>query len=475
MGCIRSLWEMVRRRAFSHSPPGMALAPALVILTVLLIFGLAMLTLAFNETQIAASSRDAVQALHLADAGVELARLELQRRLDTIAGKTDFDAELTTNGGYLFGGPGAYATHIVNGATVGEYRVRITDNTEGATPPDNDDQDKVVWLASDARVITRGHTVRRSVQALVVPTSLGAFVMGCDANTPAEATTLTISGNPTIAGSQGSVHSNCNLTTTGTTSVAQNITAVGDLSLSASTTNGGIRDPDAPPIPLPVVNPADFKSLADYVLRGDGKVFQQTSPGVFIEVHDAATQGDTWPGGSNESWQWTDKSGSQRRWQFSGSQVHPLLLNKAFYFEKAPGTDANNVSVSGSPPSGTGTWQVTIIGEGHIDISGNPDLRAADGKQNLLFIAGTDVKIGGNFTSTFVGGGVIAAHEQISVSGNPTVTGFFLAENAAHSSTLVTNTFVSGNPVITYDGLPPPPANWTLPLRIAAWQEVPSQ
>jgi hypothetical protein len=224
------------------------------------------------------------------------------------------------------------------------------------------------------------------------------------------------------------------------------------------------------------VNPADFRSLADYILRGDGKVFQR-SGGIETEIYDAAGPGgDVWPGNSSNSWQWSDKSGASRRWVFSGSNVHSSLENKAFYFEKVAGTNWTNVTMSGSPPTGppgTPAWKVTVIAQGYIDISGNPNIRAADGKQNLLFVAGSDIKIGGTLNSTYVGGAVLAAHEQIGIGGNATITGLLLAENASHLETLVTATSVSGNPNITYNGLPTPPGIWRLPIVVKAWKEVP--
>lgn len=82
------------------------------------------------------------------------------------------------------------------------------------------------------------------------------------------------------------------------------------------------------------------------------------------------------------------------------------------------------------------------------------------------------MKIHGRLASDFVGGGVVAAHEQIEISGNPTVTGFFLAENAAHADPFVGSTTIGGNPRITYNGAPSPPGNWKFPLRVQAWQQM---
>ena len=73
-----------------------------------------------------------------------------------------------------------------------------------------------------------------------------------------------------------------------------------------------------------------------------------------------------------------------------------------------------------------------------------------------------------------VGGGIIAAHEQISISGNPELVGFAIAENAAADDDFVKDTFISGEPILTYDGQPAPPADWMdRTIRVYAWRNLP--
>jgi len=86
----------------------------------------------------------------------------------------------------------------------------------------------------------------------------------------------------------------------------------------------------------------------------------------------------------------------------------------------------------------------------------------------------TDIKLGGNYTAPWPGGVIIAAHEQIAFSGNPEFVGFVIAENDDDDDNFVINTFISGNPYITYDGLPPPPADWIdRSVRVLAWRKLP--
>jgi hypothetical protein len=75
------------------------------------------------------------------------------------------------------------------------------------------------------------------------------------------------------------------------------------------------------------------------------------------------------------------------------------------------------------------------------------------------------VKISGNPSQGFTG--LIGAHEQIDVSGNATIKGFIIAEDAASASNTAKQNTISGNPTITYNcGLNTPLQG---PLPILTW------
>ena len=116
---VRSQSQDVRQRAAQRGHPpsrdekGIVFLLALLFLGILLLLGTALLGLSVSEHQVAVSHRDGVQALYLADLGIEKAKSELNKRLDADTTKVDFDTELTTNNAYLFGaasGTGAYVT-----------------------------------------------------------------------------------------------------------------------------------------------------------------------------------------------------------------------------------------------------------------------------------------------------------------------------------------------------------------------------
>ena len=450
---------------------GMILFVGLLAITVLSMIGVGLLALSLNENQATLSQRDGVQATYLADLAVERAKSELNQRLDADTSKLDFDAELTANGGYLFGaasgnGYSPYVAFTVGGQSIGRYRLSLTNNADGGTA--TDDRDKAVIARAEGVVTLRGHTRTKQVEAVLGPSLPGAINMGCP---PGGTDTLTIDGHAEIEGSKGTVYSNCNAAITGSASVTMDVKAVGTVTNSG--TVGGAPLSGEAPIGIPAINPADYRSLANYIFKESvappsAKIY--AADGVTL-VFDA-TGGGTWPDNSG-GWKYVGTPGSGT-WQYSGSATPAEVQGKSFYFEKAPGTSAGasgNVEIHGSPGSPGTNWVTTIITEGHIDVSGNPTMRA--NSQNLLMVAGTDISNSGNTTSTWSGGGIIAAHEQIDIIGNTSLVGMVVAENAASADSFVTATSVGGSANITYNGAPAPPGNWRLPIVVYSWRELP--
>lgn len=460
---------MAGQRAGRSGDRGMVLVVALLLLVVLALLGGALLGLSLNEHELARLQEEGAQALYLADAGIERARAELNRRLDAAPSKTDFDAELGAADGYLFGSNSGAVALTVGGHAVGTYRVHLTDNEDGGGP--TDDRDKIVWATAEGTVTRRGHPVRRRVQALLGPSPPGAFLMGC-AGGPGS---LALGGGALVDGSRGSIHSNCNIAVSGTPSVGRNLTATG--TITGSPTVGGTIAGGAPAIPVPSINPATYRPLADYAFKefpagsatcpaGCAKIY--AGDGV-TEVFDA-TAGGIWPAAA-AGWRYSGTPGVSGTWWYEGGGVPPEVQGKTFYFAQAGGAgpgETGNAKVSGSPGSAADNWRTTLVAEGHIDVSGNPTMRAHS--QNLLFVAGTDVAIAGTTAATWSLGGIVAAHEQVALSGNPKIVGFVVAENAASGDPFVGATAIGGNARITYNGLPSAP--WPAPIVVLVWREL---
>jgi hypothetical protein len=106
---------------------------------------------------------------------------------------------------------------------------------------------------------------------------------------------------------------------------------------------------------------------------------------------------------------------------------------------------------------------VTVLSGDNITVGANPVMKPF--LTDTLLIADGDIKMAGTPGSSFTG--LIAAHEQIEISGNTSITGYVIAEGAASTHSLVTANTLSGDAVVSYDcGLNPPALG---PLLIIAW------
>jgi hypothetical protein len=147
-------------------------------------------------------------------------------------------------------------------------------------------------------------------------------------------------------------------------------------------------------------------------------------------------------------------------WKASSSTI----TDGMFYVE-------GDFSTTGSPAG----WQTTIIAEGYINFGGNADIAnykdandTAD-IQNLFLVAGTDIEFSGNPSNTIQG--MMAAKEQLSISGTVTLEGFLIAADVDTSENLVTSNTISGSLTVTYNGeiVAPFLSN---KVKVIAWQET---
>jgi hypothetical protein len=96
-----------------------------------------------------------------------------------------------------------------------------------------------------------------------------------------------------------------------------------------------------------------------------------------------------------------------------------------------------NVAINGGPDT---VWPISIVTEGNIEVSGNPNFSpwgsvppndTGDATANdIMFLAGNDIDLRGTSSATL--SGIIAAHMEVSMSGNVNHTGSVLAENGLH-------------------------------------------
>jgi hypothetical protein len=169
--------------------------------------------------------------------------------------------------------------------------------------------------------------------------------------------------------------------------------------------------------------PADYRADADYIFANDRKVYNQAGALVF----------DTSAGG-----EWNglrSSSSSPVVWTFSGSST----IDGTFYLE-GDAIISVNTGIPGNPA------KITLISTGSIELSGN--IIIAPKLPGLLLLAGKDIKINGNANQNF-SDGVIYAREQIGINNAPRVRGTVVARDVANVSTMVMESYLSGDAQFT--------------------------
>jgi hypothetical protein len=255
-----------------------------------------------------------------------------------------------------------------------------------------------------------------------------------------------------VKGTGGVVHTNNTLDFDGNPCASQYFSSASNIldpnkggsGAGCTYTSGNVRA-NQPAITIPTYTLTDLRSLADYILGQDGKVYV---PGSTTPIADATSSGKWEPSGGDK-WDWDS---GNKLWKLSSNS----LASGTYYSE-------GNLSISGNPGH-TGTVpQVTLLAAGYIDISGNPSFTPKlthDGVA-LSMIAGTDLKISGNPTSgTSTAQGRLYAGHQLGLSGNANINGNIIVANLADTNSPGGSNFVqlssgfmdiSGNATITYN------------------------
>ena len=280
-----------------------------------------------------------------------------------------------------------------------------------------------------------------TLEALIAPVELGAIVT--DGN-------LDISGSVSITGGDDAdVHSNGDLTIDGSATVdSGGMTSTGEYDGPAPGYGGAAAKP------LPQISAEDYKHHADYVLTETGDMTCNsaggcTSPATGVAYGYGATICTAGPSGNDcrPDWGWRFAGGG---WEM-GAAGTPQ--NGTFYVE-------TDVSISSNP-----TLSMTLIAEGSIDISGSPNLTAHTNE--LLFVTDGDLDISGGVDTDVIAQGQMLVHEQLSISGNATLGGQIIVEDAANNHSLVDSTSISGNVEINYNG-----TLGTNLFFVTGWREV---
>ncbi len=272
------------------------------------------------------------------------------------------------------------------------------------------------------------------------------------------------SGDPIIHGPYAHVHSNSDVIISGSPVIDGTVSASGRVINVGSPVLGG-EVSGAAQKHIPHVYPPEFREFATVVLTADCRV--ETPSGALIADLSGSVMWHGWICSMNSKW--TMSSGLPLDGLYSG-----------FYYVHG------NVIISGSPSA---IWYASLVAEVYIEIAGDADFRPWGSKpgndtgdtvaDEVLFLAGNDLKINGNPSQQF--NGILAAHMEVQVSGNPFLVGSIIAENGKYAMGQEITTGQDVVDVVTkneFNGVMTLAANGTAmigggnPVQVAAWREL---
>ena len=405
---------------------GIALISVLVAMLLITALGLAITTLVILGNTLSTNQEEMKEALFIADSGIAHAKSILLS-----GGPVDYDSYLQAGNGVACDGdelsapppaPLAGGDEITSAAGgghpfgSGRYEVEVCDDhlieSTTAEPPDLPDADPSHDANGSIRVISTGfgqNGAAATIEVLMSSTTLPAIVVEGH---------LRLNGDAIVSGEGGGVHANGNLHLDGVPCAEQYLSAVGFV-VGGGMTGAGCASPpfmgaDVPPderpgevaIAIPLLEPGAYLSDADYILKADGSV--ERDDGTVLKAPGPGPWG---------MWDWDP---GNLIWKATGD---PIL--EGIYYSEA------NIAVSGNPGAAAPPMPLTLIAEGWIDISGNPEIIPALtlAGAGYAMIAGTDLKVGGNPVNGYKG--IFYAKDQLDVSGNPQFAGQLIAANQA--------------------------------------------
>lgn len=232
-----------------------------------------------------------------------------------------------------------------------------------------------------------------------------------------------------VKGLKGNVHANGNITGNNTR-ISGDVTATG--TVDPRIDSGGITAGNQPGITVPDIKASDYRNLADYILKANGKIAIASTG---VELSTAAANATNW-------------SFSGGQWKAAGASP----TTGTYYSETAV-----YIKGTGSNPPVT----MSVIAEGSITIEGNGRFSPAN-TAGIQFVTNGDFDLGGSaevedVTVDF--DGQIMAREQLRMTGSTKFQGRVMAQNQPSAtntlrngpSTLDANS-LAGSMTVTYNG-----------------------
>ena len=369
---------------------------------------------------------------------------------DGLAGTESTDLD---NGSLESLGLAAPTTPMALPGGAASYRVRVMDEDDPARGITLGSAD-IARIGEDGQPAADANT-RLLIQATGDATGTRTVLELAIGPVPAPAVVsngdLTIEGNATIQGAGGHVHANGLLHVGGSTVIDGNATASNGLTQSGIPDIGGVANGAALPVPVIAVNAADYRYLADLILTAGGQI---TAPGGGVICDAAGDAGACEDAGY--TWHYDGAAG------WSATTLGPSADGRTFYAE-AP------LTVSGDLGSAADPWNVTLVAEGSIDFTGNSTIEA--NAPGLLFVTDGDLRMAGA-TDQVGAEAQSLVHEQALVTGNSSLLGELVIEEAADVSALV----AAGNSGVGVTGAAAITSTGTLAgtaFAVSAWREQP--
>jgi hypothetical protein len=221
---------------------------------------------------------------------------------------------------------------------------------------------------------------------------------------------MRIPSNPQITGPCGGIHANDDLEISSSPIINGRVSA-SDSAQGTGTvrdTTGAInpRLANQPKLEVPDLDPADYCSRADFVLRADGMLVKKGTPDLILNATSVPQFG------------WKRSSSDPVLWDLSGA----LSVDGTVCVE-------GNVKISGNTGADGLPRKMSVIATGSIEISGNPFM-VPSSPDSVMFLAGGDLSISGNpglLSDTFEG--LIYADSQCKISGTPIIEGQILCQD----------------------------------------------
>lgn len=454
---------------------GMALIS--VILLLMLVSGVcaALAVSGQTETQAAYNLDTSAQARAAAQAGltagVQAAVTQLnasgagtpQLAINELLAGPDADAAAAPDNGSLAGLPAPGGTAMLGALQGVTYAVQGFDDDDPARLPAGfampaaaqTGENGVATQDNNGRMVVRATGFGRNnttviLEGIIGVTQLPAIVTDGD---------LEVFGNVTVTGANGGVHANGDLDiSSGAVDISKDATASGAAAIHPMADIGGESGSGYPVIPVPAVNAADHLLKADYILGSDGRI---TNP-AGVELCNASVDLNkcAGPGGPPAlifGWSFNGVVGGVGKgtaWNVAGN-----TLRSGTYYVKG------HARMTGSPGSPVAPKSLSVIAEGNIDISGNPDVQPD--APELLFVTNMDLSISGGLATPILIEGQVLVREQFEITGVVEIAGQILVDNAANISNLVVNNRIGGVTTITYNGIA-----GTGTFSLGGWREI---